>query len=44
MANHKLVVIFDSFASEDEARWYAQHLKHTDEHVAKTLLVEDEDD
>lgn len=40
--NHKLIVVYDSFDSEDHARWYSQHLKTTDDHVAKIYVVQDE--
>jgi len=40
--NHKLVVVFDSFDDEDAARWYGEYLRHTDDHVAKVYVVQDE--
>lgn len=41
--NHKLIVVFDSFESEDHARWYAEWLKTTQrDHMAKAYVVQDE--
>jgi hypothetical protein len=40
--NHKLIVVFDSFESEDMARWYGQHLAATDDHVSKIYVVQGE--
>jgi len=40
--NHKLIVVFDSFDDETEARWYATYLRHTDDHVAEIYVVQDE--
>jgi len=40
--NHKIIVVFDSFDSEDHARWYAQNLMTTSEYASKVYVVQDE--
>lgn len=40
--NHKLIVVYDSFDDEDQARWYGQHLATTDDHVSDIYVVLDQ--
>lgn len=40
--NHQLIVVFDSFDSEDHARFFATWLRNEVGYVSKIYVVQDE--
>lgn len=40
--NHKLIVVFDSFNSEDHVRFFATWLRNEVGYVSKVYVVQDE--